>query len=117
LIERGTDRSPAVISAVRSAVRELRALPLDTLVLGCSHAFILKDVIQRFIGKQQIYDGLTRSVEAIREAALIVQTGDPSIYPDCDFLCSGDPTGFPEYASHYLQIPKETIRITLVPPH
>jgi glutamate racemase len=62
LVEEGWIKKPETAMIVRKYVHGLKTRQIDTRILGCTHYPVLKDVIQRKIGKRVV---LVDSAEAI----------------------------------------------------
>ncbi|MGD8844787.1 MAG: glutamate racemase [Desulfobacteraceae bacterium] len=64
LVEEGWLKKPETVMIVRKYLAPLKTRQIDTLILGCTHYPVLRDVIQRKIGAQV---ALVDSAEAIAD--------------------------------------------------
>ena len=95
------------LAAVSSYIGKFRSLSVDSIVLGCTHFLLLIDEFRAAAGKDiAVYDsveGISRRVESILDgeggklrapsaglhgAPLVVITGDGSLEPHWEQLCS-----------------------------
>jgi glutamate racemase len=68
LAEEGWLKHKAVYDIAEEYLKELRDLNIDTLVLGCTHYPILREVIQEVIGKDvKLVDSGVTTAEVVRE--------------------------------------------------
>ncbi len=70
LVEEGWRNKPETRMIVKKYLHPLKVRQIDTLILGCTHYPVLKDVIARKIGKRvAIIDSSTATAESIRQFA------------------------------------------------
>ena len=60
LVEEGWERKPETVRVVKKYLHPLKVRQIDTLILGCNHYVLLKNIIQRKVGKRvQLIDAAT----------------------------------------------------------
>ncbi len=70
LVEEGWRNKPETRMIVKKYLHPLKVRQIDTLILGCTHYPVLKEVISRKIGKRvTIIDSSTATAESIRRFA------------------------------------------------
>ncbi len=92
-VERGEVTGPRVEEEVRRYLSPLKRRGVDTLVLGCTHYPLLREVIGRSMGPE------VRLISSDEEVAREVEENlrrrgylrEPGIPPSYRFMCSGDP--------------------------
>lgn len=105
LVEKGMFRdSESTSDVVRESLEQLQNVPIDTLILGCTHYPFLSDSIQDAIGpKVQL---INSAEETAREISTILQDksqlANTEAVPVHQFFCSGDPEIFQNIARQWL---------------
>lgn len=105
LVEKGMFRNSASTSyVVRESMKPLNSVPIDTLILGCTHYPFLSDSIQEAVGpKVQL---INSAEETAREISTILQDkgqlASTEVVPTHQFFCSGDPEMFQKIARLWL---------------
>ena len=106
LIESGvtTDSSAELGEAVNMYVKPLIDNNIDTLVLGCTHYPIIKDVIKKAINKEiTVIDSGEETAEYIKSVLTAWQLDSPKKEPgNHDFFVSGEVGSFSETAKTFL---------------
>ncbi|MGZ9583005.1 glutamate racemase [Paenibacillus marinisediminis] len=96
LVEKGMYRSEETWDVVRDSLASIRATPIDTLVLGCTHYPFLREPIQEVMGSG--VELINSAEETAREVSTILhdknQLADMEEIPVHQFFCSGDPDIF-----------------------
>lgn len=96
LVERGMYRSSETWQVVRDSLEPIRATPIDTLVLGCTHYPFLREAIQEVMGSS--VELINSAEETAREVSTILhdknKLADVDDLPVHQFFCSGDPDMF-----------------------
>jgi glutamate racemase len=111
LVQRGTGRDPLLIDAVERAVRPFREASVDVVVLNCTHAMLVEDVIRRHVGRRiPVVDARVELAEQLRAHV------EPSGPPGCTFLTSGDPHTARASIARYLQWPHADVLQAGAPP-
>lgn len=105
LVERGKFWDiESIHDVVRSSLEPLHSLPIDTLILGCTHYPFLHDSIQKVVGPQ--VQLINSAAETAREIRTILchnsQLNDSRTVPAHQFICSGDPEMFQQIARSWL---------------
>ena len=60
LVEEGWESKPETVRVVKKYLHPLKVRQIDTLILGCNHYVLLKNIIQRKVGKRvQLIDPVT----------------------------------------------------------
>lgn len=113
LVEQGNFRSRETYETVRSSIGRLRELPMDTLILGCTHYPFLYETISDVMG--QGVRLISSANETAREVSTILHetyrlAGGEEL-PVHHFFCSGEPTMFKTIAQQWLG---EQIQLTPV---
>ncbi|SDC20189.1 glutamate racemase [Paenibacillus sp. UNCCL117] len=113
LVERGLFRSDQTTRVVTEALAELGKLPLDCLILGCTHYPFLADAISEVMGPGVKL--ISSADETAREVSTILyhkgMLANSPLIPVHQFFCSGDPAMFRMIAQSWLN---EQIRVTPV---
>ena len=79
LVEEGWFEKPETNRIVRKYLSGLKTKQIDTLILGCTHYPVLRDIIQRKIGSRV---KLVDSAEAVaRQVSHDLKTPDPALSP------------------------------------
>ncbi|MCZ8512021.1 glutamate racemase [Paenibacillus filicis] len=113
LVERGMFRSDHTRHVVASSLEPLRQVPMDCLILGCTHYPYLSDIIGDVMGPGVTL--ISSADETAREISTILyhkgMLATSSNYPVHQFFCSGDPWMFKQIAQSWLG---EQIKVTPV---
>jgi glutamate racemase len=107
IIQRGFPFSEAVVETVRSYCAPLKRARVDTVILGCTHYPLVRPMLQRFLGREvrlvTAGHALAATAQRILEAQrLETANEDEGKY---HFVCTGDPAGFRELGTRFLQMP------------
>ncbi len=104
LVEQGNFRSKETMDTVRNSIEKLKDIPLDTLILGCTHYPFLSETIQEVMGSGVKL--ISSDNETAREMSTILQeSGKLAHGPDLpihQFFCSGEPKMFKRIAQQWL---------------
>ncbi|OXM17565.1 glutamate racemase [Paenibacillus herberti] len=104
LVEQGNFRSDETDETVRDSLTPLKDIPLDTLILGCTHYPFLTESIGAVMGPGVKL--ISSDSETAREMSTILQeTGKLASQPELpvhQFFCSGDPRIFKRIAQQWL---------------
>ncbi|MCM3747102.1 glutamate racemase [Paenibacillus pasadenensis] len=104
LVEQGNFHSPETFHIVEDSLTPLKEIPLDTLILGCTHYPFLSESIGRAVGPG--VQLISSDNETAREMSTILQeTGklaSQAELPVHRFFCSGDPALFKSIAQQWL---------------
>ncbi|GAB2699589.1 glutamate racemase [Paenibacillus thermoaerophilus] len=104
LVEQGLYRSEEALHVVERSLEPLRGLPLDCLILGCTHYPFLADSISQVMGNDVRL--ISSAEETAREISTILyQTGrlERTVeLPVHRFFCSGQPVTFQTIARQWL---------------
>jgi glutamate racemase len=113
LVERGLFRADRTTQVVAETLEELSGLPLDCLILGCTHYPFLSDAIGEVMGPSVKL--ISSADETAREVSTILyhkgMLAKSPIIPVHQFFCSGDPVMFRKIAQNWLN---DQIRVTPV---
>lgn len=113
LIEEGFIKRPETKRIARYYLRELKNKQIDTLILGCTHYPLIKDIIQRVMGKKvtlidslKVVDLVAWKIRKDRKLDKSMSKNDKQIY-----FASDIPNNFQEIAEKFLgkKIPKPII--------
>jgi glutamate racemase len=107
VIQRGFPFSDSVVEMVRSYCEPLKRAEVDTVVLGCTHYPLVAPMLQRVLGRDVhlVTAGHAIAAKAQRElaeAGLAKSGNEEGTYR---FLCTGDPDGFRDLGTRFLQMP------------
>ncbi|SIS51016.1 glutamate racemase [Salimicrobium flavidum] len=122
LVERGIFTGPEALAIVEKELQPLKDKNgIDTLILGCTHYPLIRDVIQEVIGAS--INVISSGEETAREASLILsynqllaQSGED---PTFKFYTTGDYQKFRKIADEWFEGPLdifEVIELEPVPP-
>ncbi|MCI8538146.1 MAG: glutamate racemase [Oscillospiraceae bacterium] len=107
LVENGRFRPGDVVieTVVREYLQPLKDRTVDTLVLGCTHYPLLREVIAAFMGPEvQLVDsgaeGARRTADRLRSMDALADPGRPGA---CRYYVSDSTEGFAQLASVFLQ--------------
>jgi glutamate racemase len=96
-----------VVDTVRGYCAPLRTAGVDTVILGSTHYPLCAPILQRTLGRGVSLiasgTGVARSVERALAARELInpQQGEGTY----GFQCTGDPVGFAELGTRFLQMP------------
>jgi glutamate racemase len=112
LVEKGMFCGREARETVEHSLAAIRDVPMDCLILGCTHYPFLADVISDVMGPHVTLissaDETAREISTILEHKGMLATGERMPYHR--FLCSGDSEMFKRIAEEWL---KTTIEVTL----
>ncbi|HEX7057294.1 MAG TPA: glutamate racemase [Bacilli bacterium] len=104
LVEKGLYHQEEAIGVVRNQLAPLLDIPIDTLILGCTHYPFLADAISKVMGPG--VELISSAEETAREIGTILhhsgQLAHSEILPIHQFHCSGDPAIFRKIAQEWL---------------
>jgi glutamate racemase len=107
LIQSGDTHGQELHEAAKAYAESLKRAGADTVILGCTHYPLIRQMLQRIFGREVTL--ITSAEEIAREAAeTLARRGvgnDPGREGDYRFLCTGDPAAFLEVAGRFLQLP------------
>lgn len=113
LVEKGLFRSEQTRSVVEKSLQDLKQMPMDCLILGCTHYPFLTDVIAEVMGPDVTL--ISSADETAREISTILyhkgMLATSNSIPVHQFFCSGEPRMFKQIAQAWLN---EQIRVTPV---
>jgi glutamate racemase len=111
LIEGDDPYGAATVEAVRGYARPLQDAGVDTVVLGCTHYPLIRQILQRVFGR-----GVTLVFSAEETAREVAETlarkgieNDASRYGAYRFLTTGDPKTFRATGARFLQLPIDEV--------
>jgi len=111
LIEEGWLKKPETAMIIKKYLHPLKAKQIDTLILGCSHYPVLKQIIQRKIGKRvHVTDS---SLTIARHVKIFLDAN-----PDIEHLMSKDGTSrffVSDITDHLQKTAKAIIRENILP--
>jgi glutamate racemase len=107
VIEAGFPFDEDLVQSVRGYCAPLRAVEVDTVILGCTHFPLIAPLLQRALGRGVTLitsgAGVARSVErALSARGLVNPRTDEGSYR---FSCTGDVDGFRSIGTRFLQMP------------
>ncbi|MCL6442958.1 MAG: glutamate racemase [Alicyclobacillus sp.] len=106
MVERGEWAGARVEAAVAEALAPLRAVDVDTLILGCTHYPLLQAVIQRVMGDRvrliSSAEETAREVGRVLAGLDLLRTGDPP--PEHLLFTSGHPSSMRSALRRWLPI-------------
>ena len=107
LIQSGDTHGHDLHEAAKTYAAPLKLAGVDTVILGCTHYPLIRQMLQRIFGRDVTL--ITSAEEIAREVAeTIARRGvgnEPAREGDYRFLCTGDPAAFREVAGRFLQLP------------
>jgi glutamate racemase len=107
LIQSGDTHGHELHEAAKAYAGPLKRAGADTVILGCTHYPLIRQMLQRIYGRDVTL--ITSAEEIAREVAeTLARRGvgnDPDREGDYRFLCTGDPAAFLEVAGRFLQLP------------
>jgi glutamate racemase len=107
IIQSGFPFDESVVDTVRGYCAPLRTAGVDTVILGSTHYPLCAPILQRTLGRGVSLiasgTGVARSVERALAARELInpQQGEGTY----GFQCTGDPVGFAELGTRFLQMP------------
>jgi glutamate racemase len=107
LIQEGGEVDERVVACVDGLCRPLRAVGVDTVILGCTHYPLVRPVLQRALGRGVVVvssgEAIASEVDArLRAAGLANDEARRGAYR---FLATGDPDEFRRLGTRFLQLP------------
>lgn len=112
LVERGIFEGEEAFSVVANTLETFKKKNFDTLILGCTHYPLLRDVIQKVVGEEKVLissgDETAREVSALLYHKNILYTSER--VPRHTFYTSGDRVTFRLLASKWLGIELEDVQ-------
>ena len=105
LVEEGWLKKPETVMIIKKYLHPLKVRQIDTLILGCTHYPLLKDKIQRKIGKNVII--IDSSIAVAEKVKSFLDT-----HPEVDHLL-GKKDEFRLFVSDITEQFEKTARITL----
>ena len=104
LIEAGRTHEPETAAIVHEYISQLTARDIDTLVLGCTHYPLLRDLIGAEAGDRVTLVDPARETAAELAATLDAMDGRASadVIPVHEYYVSGDPVFFRKFAEKVL---------------
>lgn len=113
LVEKGLFRSEQTRHVIESTLEPLSQIPMDCLILGCTHYPFLSDAISEVVGSEVTL--ISSADETAREISTILyhkgMLATNTSFPVHQFFCSGDPWMFKQIAQSWLN---EQIKVTPV---
>jgi glutamate racemase len=107
LIQSGDTHGHALHEAAKTYAAPLKRANADTVILGCTHYPLIRQMLQRIYGRDVTL--ITSAEEIAREVAeTLTRRGvgnDLDREGDYRFLCTGDPAAFMDVAGRFLQLP------------
>lgn len=104
LVEQGLVARDESKMIVNEALQELKDVPLDCLILGCTHYPFLSDLIQEVMGSG--VELISSAEETAREISTVLyhreELAEAETTPHHQFFCSGDPQLFQSIAEKWL---------------
>ncbi|PZE21001.1 glutamate racemase [Paenibacillus xerothermodurans] len=113
LVEKGLFHTPEAHAAVAQSLRQFQQIPMDCLILGCTHYPFLRDTIAEVMGPKvnliSSADETAREISTVLyHKGLLATTNSMQVH---QFFCSGDPWIFKKIAQEWLN---EEIKVTPV---
>jgi glutamate racemase len=107
VIQRGFPFDETVVEMVRSYCAPLKQAEVDTVILGCTHYPLVAPMLQRILGRDVRLVTAGHAIAAtaqriLEERGIATNGGREGSY---SFLCTGDPAGFRELGTRFLQLP------------
>jgi glutamate racemase len=107
LIQSGDTHGHELHEAAKTYAAPLKRAGADTVILGCTHYPLIRQMLQRIYGRDVTL--ITSAEEIASEvAATLARRGvgnDPDREGEYRFLCTGDPVAFLDVAGRFLQLP------------
>lgn len=107
LIQDGPTFDESVMTTVRGYCRPLKQAEIDTLILGCTHYPLVAPMLQRMLGRDVSLVTAGHAIAAAiqRELAARGTLRAPGREGEYRFLVTGDPAGFTDVGTRFLQLP------------
>jgi glutamate racemase len=103
LVEEGWTKEPAARMIVKEYLANLKHSKIDTLILGCTHYPILKEMIQEYLGQDVvIIDPAEECISAIRKFLAGKEKLNRDNYPERIYLVTDNPELFRSSGERYL---------------
>jgi glutamate racemase len=103
LVEEGWTHEPATEMIVAEYLANLKHWKIDTLILGCTHYPILRDLIQAYLGPHvTIIDPAVECVSSIRAFLSKKEKLNKNNYPERIYLVTDNPVLFRSSGERYL---------------
>lgn len=111
LVEEKFSEHPAARLIVQEYLKELHHANVDTLLLGCTHYPVLRDLIQEEVGKKvNVVDSATTCAEMVeRKLAEMQLLRSARGHEPCKYYVSDDPNKFRRLAKELLGEPLEYV--------
>jgi glutamate racemase len=107
LIESDDPYAEETVAAVREYAAPLKEAGVDTVILGCTHYPLIRQILQRVFGR-----GVTLVLSAEETAREVAETlarkgieNEESRDGTYRFLTTGDPAAFRDVGARFLQLP------------
>jgi glutamate racemase len=104
LVEEGWFDKPVTLTVAREYMAPLKEAGIDALILGCTHYPLLKDVLQKAVGRKVVLVDSAQEVSS-EVKQFLLETGnnnDPKRKARYQFLVSDRPQGFQKIARRFL---------------
>jgi glutamate racemase len=107
IIQSGVPFDESMVETVRGYCAPLREARVDTVILGSTHYRLCAPILQRTLGRGVTLvgsgTGVARSAERALAARDLLNPHDAE--GSYEFMCTGDPDGFRELGTRFLQMP------------
>ena len=112
LIEEGFVEHPLVELALQEYLRPLKANPVDTLLLGCTHFPLVTEQIRKEVGPSvRIVDPAISCAEAVKITLVEKNLLNPEqTTPQYQFFVSDNPKKFQLLGKNFLNYPLEKVK-------
>ncbi len=111
LVERGIFEGKEALDVISTTLRPLLRKPFDTLILGCTHYPLLREVIQEVVGHEKMLissgDETAREVSALLYHKNLLYTEERE--PVHQFYTTGNKDTFKSIANKWLEIEMEYV--------
>jgi glutamate racemase len=96
-----------IVDVVRSHCEPLRAVGVDTVILGCTHYPLIVPMLQRRLGRDvSLISSGAAMARRVEHALAVRGIGSPNTGEgDYRFLCTGDVEAFRALGARFLQMP------------
>jgi glutamate racemase len=116
LIESETPFGEETVDAVREYAAPLKRADVDTVILGCTHYPLIRQIFQRVFGRDVTL--VFSAEETAREVAETLErkgtANDPAREGTYRFLTTGDPQLFRALGERFLQLPLGDVEVVTV---
>jgi glutamate racemase len=111
MIEAGGVSTADMDEAVRAYAAPLRAVEVDTVILGCTHYPLVRPVFERVFGRRTtlVFSADETAREVAETLARREVENDPARSGSCRFLTTGPPAEFRALGERFLQLPVGTV--------